>query len=61
MKNLTLLATGFAIGAATAIASITMHVHDGNVVYECDDFYVKAGKSDKYGWSHAEVIYKNPR
>lgn len=32
---------------------------EGEIIYDTDEFSVKAGKNTKYGWSFAKVTYKN--
>ena len=54
---------GVAIFFAGAIASNTIKsllIEKGEVIYNNDDFYVKAAKDKTYGYSLAEVRWKNP-
>lgn len=60
MKTLACTLLGFVCGFATYAWAIDMDVDDeGEIIYDTDEFSVKAGKNTKYGWSFAKVTYKN--
>ena len=61
MGKFAVAVTGFVVGVFTYAIAQAYDIEKGDVVYECDDYYVKSSKSKTFGWCNAEVRYKNPK
>ena len=61
MKNLLKIGVTFVLGGIAGAIIVGEAADKGDVVYDGDDFWVKAEKNKTCNWSYAKVYYKNPQ